>query len=181
MTQPPKRSLEIGPGKKPLTGFDTFDCVGSPTYVGEWGKDCLTDIVGEAVYDEVYASHVLEHIMWNKTVKALRDVHPVLKPGGLLEIWVPNFAYIVECYTRQICGDKWRKHNPQSDPMLWVNGRLFTYGPGPENIHHACFDESHLANCLKQAGFVNIERLPKRKRGVSHGPVELGMTGRRPG
>ena len=59
--------------------------------------------------------------------------------------------------------------------MLWVNGRIFTYGPGDENWHHACFDEAYLGDCLQKVGFDHIERINRRVRGISHGPIDLGL------
>lgn len=38
----------------------------------------------------LYASHVLEHIPWYKTEEVLREWVRVLKPGGVLEVWVPD-------------------------------------------------------------------------------------------
>jgi hypothetical protein len=64
--------------------------------------------------------------------------------------------------------------------MLWVNGRVFTYGPEDNNLHYACFDYEHLSNCLSQVGFIEIDRLAKRTRGVSHGPIDLGVCCKRP-
>ncbi|GAB4159061.1 MAG: hypothetical protein Tsb009_36320 [Planctomycetaceae bacterium] len=174
------RRLEIGPGTIPLSGFETVDVVGQPTYRADWGTDRLTDIIPAGSCREIYASHVLEHIPWNRTQGALRDVYELLEPGGLLEIWVPDFEYIVACYQRRVCGDSWRRDNPQGDPLLWVNGRIFTYGPGEENRHRACFDYEHLSHCLSLAGFVEIERLSERTRGESHGPIDLGVRCHRP-
>ncbi|MFQ5730914.1 MAG: glycosyltransferase, partial [Planctomycetaceae bacterium] len=174
------RRLEIGPGQKPLPGFETLDVNGAATYTARWGHDRLTGIIPPGSYDEVYASHVLEHVLWNRTDAALRDVFEVLTPGGRFEVWVPDFEYIVRCYQERMCGDGWRRDNPAGDPMLWVNGRIFTYGPGPENLHHACFDYEHLSVCLSRAGFVAIERIEKRTRGTSHGAIDLGVTCLRP-
>lgn len=172
--------LEIGPGKHPLPGFETIDMMGKSTHQARWGYDDLATIVGTCSYEEVYASHVLEHIPWNRTLRALKDVFQVLKPGGVFEVWVPNFEYIVDCYQRRICGDSWRRDNAKGDPMLWVNGRVFTYGPEIENYHFACFDYEHLSNCLSQAGLVDIERILERTRGTSHGPIDLGVRCVRP-
>lgn len=174
------RRLEIGPGDHPLPGFETLDWVGAPMYQSRWGYERLADSVGQDVFDEVYASHVLEHILWNRTQRALQDVHEILKPGGVFEVWVPDFEYVVDCYHRQTCGDAWRRDNPKNDPMRWINGRIFTYGPGPENLHHACFDFRYLSQCLHEAGLIEITRISHRTRGVSHGPIDLGVRCVRP-
>ena len=174
------RRLEIGPGSHPLPGFETVDVVGQPTFLAEWGTDRLTDVVPAGSCVEIYASHVLEHVVWNRTLCALRDVYALLQPGGSFEVWVPDFEYIVQCYRQRVCGDDWRRDNPDGDPMLWVNGRIFTYGPGEENRHRTCFDFEHLSNCLRRTGFVAIRRLDRRRRGTSHGPIDLGVVCRRP-
>ena len=132
------------------------------------------------MYDLVYASHVLEHVPWNRVNDALGEVFRVLRPGGEFEVWVPDFAYIVDCYLARRCGDQWRRFNPEGDPMKWVNGRVFTYGPKDGNWHHGCFDERYLAQCLSESGFVDVNAIPKRLRGVSHGEIDLGMRGFKP-
>ena len=174
------KRLEIGPGQQPLAGYDTLDCCGEPTYRAWWGHERLAKIIPPETYDEVYASHVLEHVLWNRTLDALSDVFQILKCGGRFEVWVPDFAYIVDCYQRRVCGDEWRRDNAEGDPMLWVNGRIFTYGPTPDNLHHACFDYKHLSICLSRAGFVDIARIARRSRGTSHGPIDLGVACLRP-
>jgi len=172
--------LEIGPGRNPLPGFETVDMTGEPTFLARWGFEDLSQGLGRGAFDEVYSSHALEHIPWNRTHVALTDVFNVLRPGGLFEVWVPDFEYIVGCYQNRVCGDDWRRDNPDGDPMLWVNGRIFTYGPEFDNFHLACFDYEHLSICLSRAGFVEIERLEKRTRGTSHGPIDLGIRCVRP-
>jgi predicted SAM-dependent methyltransferase len=174
------KALEIGPGDHAIANFDTVEMEpgADATFVARWGFERLP--IKDAQYDFVFASHVLEHIPWNRTLDALREARRILKPGGSLEVWVPDFAYIVECYRQRKCGDDWRRDNPMSDPMLWVNGRLFTYGPAEGNWHHACFDERYLGECLAACHFVRIERVEKRSRGVSHGPIDLGMRGVKP-
>lgn len=172
------KRLEIGPGDHPLPGFDRLDMIArtNSQFVARWGDEPLP--FPDDTYDEVYASHVLEHVPWFKTQDALREVRRILKPGGLFEVWVPNFGYLIECYQSRRCGDDWRRFNPSGDPMLWLNGRLFTYGPGEENWHRACFDRHSLCECLAKAGFTDVEVIPARSRGTSHGRIDLGVLGR---
>ncbi len=49
------------------------------------------EAVEDATYDFVLASHVLEHVA--NPLKALKEWHRVLKPGGSLLILLPNKAY----------------------------------------------------------------------------------------
>lgn len=174
------RRIEIGPGDRPVPGFEAVDSVprNGVEHFAEWGRDPLP-FEAESV-DAVFASHVLEHVPWHQTDEALAEVFRILRPGGRFEVWVPNFSYIADCYQRGVCGDGWRKHNPDDDPMTWLNGRIFTYGPGLENYHRAVFNEAHLRSCLERAGFISVFRLIERTLGTSHGRIDLGMEGFRP-
>lgn len=172
------KHLEIGPGDCPVDRqWDLLDVERGPgiDVVARWGDEKLP--VADDTYDLVYASHVLEHIPWFKTDRALGEVFRILKPGGILEVWVPDFDKILEAYRAGRCGDDWRKHNPRSDPWRWFNGRLFTYGPDP-NWHRAVFDARSLRGCLEQAGFGNVHKLTE-PRGYDHGAINLGMRGKR--
>jgi predicted SAM-dependent methyltransferase len=167
------RQIEIGPGPYPLDGFESVDCVGAPNHWACWGVDRLP--FDDNSVDLIYASHVLEHVPWQKTGDALAEAYRILKPGGSIEVWVPDFEYIVECYRYRTCGDSWRRDNPEGDPMKWINGRLYAYGD-LANHHRATFDAEYLGDCLRRAGFVQRSKLTK-PRGYDHGPVGLGMRG----
>jgi predicted SAM-dependent methyltransferase len=173
------KSLEIGSGTRPVCPqWDRLDVRPGPgvTVAARWGDGPLP--IADNTYDLVYASHVLEHVAWFKTASALREAYRVLKPGGVLEVWVPDFSKIVDSYRAGRCGDHWRKHNPHGDPWRWLNGRIFAYGPEP-NWHKAVFDPQSLARRLREAGFVRIRKL-RKPRGYDHGPVNLGMRGVKP-
>ncbi len=183
------RALEIGPGRHPAAaegdGY-SWELVDHPSMRGksfanhfcQWGAQPIP--WPDATFDLVYASHCLEHVPWNRTAHALHEARRVLKPGGVIELWVPDFEFIVQCYVEKRCGDDWRHDNAASDPMTWVNGRLFTYGPEP-NFHKAAFDEAHLRRLLFHSGFESIARRrpDEYERGHRHGPISLGMTATR--
>ena len=63
--------------------------------------------------------------------------------------------------------------------MVWLNGRLFTYGPNEENWHRAVFDDNSLNDHLADAGFKKVRTVPRRLRGTAHGPIDLGMQTRK--
>lgn len=171
-----KLKIEIGPGKSKIDS--SWITVGPYPdkhidIVARWGEDILP--FEDNSVDLVYASHVLEHIWWYKTVSALKDVYRILKSSGRVEIHVPNFAVISEAYKNKKCGDNWFKYNPKKNYMCWVNGRLFTYG-GPGNTHRAAFDRNYMEECLIDAGFDEVEyKAPIR--GSDHGNINLPMTG----
>ena len=173
------KRLEIGPRDKPLgRGWTTLDVVKRPSVnvVADWARPPLP-FKAES-FDLIYASHVLEHIPWFATQKVLREALRILRRKGSIEIWVPDFTVIVSGFLDHECKDPWRKFNKGGDYMTWVNGRLFSYGPR-ENWHRATFTEQSLRRHLQDAGFTQIKRL-KKPRGYHHGPINLGLSGRKP-
>lgn len=173
-----ERRLEIGPGSERLPGFETLGLSGDCHHAVEWGAEPLP--FEDGTFAELFTSHCLEHVPWFQTASALKEAFRILSSGALIEVWVPNFEYIVRCYLEGHCGDSWRRNNDGGDFMLWANGRIFTYGPTDPNWHRAVFDERYLARSLSAAGFVDEKRLTTRTRGTSHGPIDLGMTARKP-
>jgi len=169
--------LEIGPGSKridaswitmsPYTG-NNIDIV------ARWGENRLP--FGDETIDLIYASHVLEHIWWHKTISALREAYRILKLGGRLELHVPDFDVIMDAYLTKKCNDGWRKYNSEGDYMLWVNGRIFTYG-GKGNTHRSIFNRPYLHQCLNSAGFNDLNIIDSAPiRGDSHGVIDLAVT-----
>ena len=140
-------------------------------------------------FDVVYASHVLEHIAWYDVQRVLKDWVRVVKPGGSLEIWVPDGLKICEAVARHErdpklhakTPDKWLRQNPEADPCKWANGRLFYGDSGKGDARQASFHKSmftprYLRKVLTGAGLRNVRPLEK-PRGVDHGWINLGMAG----
>ena len=173
------RALEIGPGKDPVSkDWDLLDMVDRPNLTYKHDLRKLPLPIENNTYDLVYMSHILEHIPWTKTIETLEEIRRILKPGGTVEIWVPDLAKLVGAYLNpeRVKMDGWYKFNEEKDPVRWFNGRLFTYGPGEENWHRAAFDEPYLRRCLKKAGFKNQTKL-ESPRGYDHGWINLGIRG----
>lgn len=170
--------VEIGPGDLKLNGFITVsdkpaEEVDADYNNIQWGTDRLP-FPDESV-DLVYASHVLEHIFWYKAEDAFREVHRILKPNGKLEIWVPDFRYIVGCYLNDECGDDWRYANSHNKYMKWINGRIFAYGDF-SNLHKSCWDMESLMDLFRTTDFSYVHLLG-RPRATDHGKINLGVGG----
>ena len=52
----------------------------------------------DGTFNLVYASHILEHTAWIRPAEILTEWVRVLKPGGVLEIWVPDGLRIAEAF-----------------------------------------------------------------------------------
>lgn len=57
-------------------------------------REFLAD-VPDASFDLILFHHVLEHIPREHTIPLLREFHRVLKPGGYLDLKVPNASYLL--------------------------------------------------------------------------------------
>jgi len=186
------RCLEIGPGKNRIQGFETLNI--------KWNKS--VDYVADAskplpfsdnTFEIVYASHILEHVPWYNLEDTLREWTRILKPGGQLEIWVPDglkickalvdFELLGENYIEK---DGWYRYNPEKDPCKWAAGRMFTYGDGTGNTrnpnwHRSMFTPRYLRLLFERAGLKDVRELNLQEvRGYNHGWINLGIVGTKP-
>ena len=169
--------LEIGPGDCPLGGdWKTLDFPGAGAdYEAEWGEDRIP--LADGSVSGIYASHVIEHVPWWKTVDALLELHRVLVKGGSAEIWTIDFCVCVEAYLSGEPIDHWKARglNPELDPMLSVASRILSINNyGEHGWHKAIFDFTHLSKCLWAAGFSNVLK-HNRTYGHRHGRCEFGV------
>jgi len=186
-----QRYLDIGSGKR-IPGFETLNIVGGldVDYVLDAAKPLPFP---DNTFDLIYASHILEHIPWYKTEEVLKEWCRILKPGGQLEIWVPDGLKICETLLKaELEGvnitekDGWYKFNPRKDPCVWAAGRIFTYGDGTgnpthPNWHRAIFTPRYLKELFELAGLFNVREMDRSEvRGYDHGWINLGVMGTKP-
>ncbi|HUV84062.1 MAG TPA: methyltransferase domain-containing protein [Methanosarcinales archaeon] len=147
--------LNLGSGGRHLPGFLSVDLR------WECGSiDCVHDISKPLPYKDnsvsvIFASHILEHFWWQDSEKLLKDWCRVLKPGGYLDVWTPDFKYIIDKY---INGDPYRI---PYENMKWVNNLIFSRSHmdgvvNTVNEHHAMFDRQYLKQCMKKGGFTKF-------------------------
>ncbi len=107
----------------------------------------------------VYSSHVLEHLAFDDLLRALREVHRVLRPGGVFRSVLPDLQYEVDGYIKSTAAD------PASELMrstlLGVEHRergfMGVLRAWLGNSRHVwMWDFKSMAYQLGQAGFVQI-------------------------
>lgn len=129
--------LNIGAGGSNLPGFIPIDA--------KLGHDATKLDYADNSVDEVYASHVLEHIHHSKHIQTMKEWVRVLKPGGRIRIAVPNFDIV---FGRYVDGDM----NPD---LLnsWLYGTH-----DDENDRHkiATFNPDRLAMLFRRCGIDNV-------------------------
>ncbi|MBE0596945.1 MAG: methyltransferase domain-containing protein [Desulfuromonadales bacterium] len=181
------RRLDIGPGEGRLPGFETLNIAGGRNI--DYVLDATQPLpFPDGTFVEVFSSHVLEHLPWYSTERILQEWVRILKPGGQLQIWVPDALKICSTILEaeedllDTPPDGWRKLNPDDDPYLWAAGRLF-YGVNHHypSWHRALFTPKFLQRLLRRVGLVDVRRLAAEEvRGADHGWINLGVGGAKP-
>ncbi len=178
-----RRFLEIGPSEVRKSGFEGVNIVKTPS------ADYIADVAGglpfkDAEFDFIYSSHFLEHIEWFKVDFVVSEMFRCLKKDGRVEIHVPDGLKIAKAFadaeklsSNEYKNDSWCKFNPDKDPCVWANGRIFAYGDGKvmkghRNTHLSLFSERYLFKILEKAGFSDIKLT---KQNEDHGWIDLGV------
>lgn len=190
------RCLEIGPGKKPINGFESLNLGDGKNTTG--GKPTHASDARELpfennTFDIIYCSHVIEHIQWYQIEDTIKEWARTLKFGGSLEIWTVNgykvSKALVEFEETGVWSgpdpDDWKNKQVQpwlkSNPYNWVNGKLFNYakkGDYDPHIHRAILTPKFLKQCFEKAGLKNIRDMNRSEvRGYDHGWINMGVCG----
>lgn len=185
--------LEIGPHPTWATPdgdcqetWHTLDKSYNATYQCDWGNDNLP--IDSGTYDWVHASHVLEHIPWWNTDKAISEVYRILKPGGRFTVWVPDSVKIINMYETNPSKfleleKEWRcgNQNPEKDAWKFLNARIF-WGARPgelgqeQHFHRAMFGYYSLCERLAKSGFKGMARIERDQYfQPGHGWMEVGV------
>lgn len=189
------RCLEIGPGKKPIPGFETLNLSKEERTEGS------ADHVGDARYlpfsnntfDIVYSSHCIEHIQWYQVEKTISEWSRVVKPGGSLEVWTLNgYAILKSLVEYEETGEwngpllnEWKNKKIlemiNNNPYLWASGRIMSYprsGDYDSNLHRVIITPKFLKNCFEKAGLTDVRYMDRSEvRGYDHGWINLGVCG----
>jgi len=109
--------------------------------------------------DLIYASHVIEYFDRQEVALLLESWVPLLKPGGILRVAVPDFANMVTLYRD--------RGYPLERFLGPLYGRMDKDSSGDKIYHKTVYDEYHLMTLLSDAGLNNVKKWDWRK--VDHG------------
>lgn len=98
---------------------------------------------GDATFDCVYSSHMLEHLDPRDANHCLSESRRVLKLGGVLRIAVPDLDRVV------------KKYAPE-EPEAFLEELFESNQKAAKNRHHWHYSEFSLRRSLEAAGFRNI-------------------------
>jgi len=120
------------------------------------GIDFLGDVrdlsqFPDACCDEVYASHIIEHLSYrDELLDALIGIRRILKPGGVFKIGVPDMEILSQFVA-----------NPAlpADKKMYVMRIVFGGQIDAYDFHKSGFTFEILKGFLEQAGFESITRV----------------------
>lgn len=173
----PLVKLHIG-GRIRTPGWTSFDI--APGLEVDMVGDCrdLSRFEDDSV-DEIYASHILEHLSYrNEIVPALKEWRRVLLPGGLVKISVPDFETLCRLFVRPDLGP----HERGEVIRMVFGGQMDEH-----DFHRAGLTFELMSVLLDMAGFTGTKRVQRlgdfndtsdmTLKGV---PISLNLTARKP-
>jgi predicted SAM-dependent methyltransferase len=144
------RRLHVG-GQQVKPGWTILNALPGPgvDIVGD-ARDLST--LGDASYDAIYASHVLEHVSYNEELATvLKGFARVLRPGGKLFVSVPD----LEALCRLFISPELPINEKFHVMRMMFGGQLDRF-----DFHYVGFNAALLANVLTQYGFTPVYRVP---------------------
>ena len=126
-------------------------------------------------FDEIRASHVLEHISQNRTVQTLKEWNRVLVPGGVARVIVPDTFFCIDKLLNKDDNKEWWD-GQINDKALYIESELKKPFEIEDeafmhllflNGHHLCgFTPDLLKLYMEKAGFKDIERCDKEEEDI---------------
>lgn len=138
MSESKKIKLNIGAGESDLPGFIPVDL--------KDGIDATSKLpYDDGSVDEIYCSHMLEHVHYTKHIETVKEWVRVLRPGGRIRIAVPDFDSVLQRYMN---GD-------MSPDLLnaWLHGGL---AEDTDRHKIATFNGDRLQMLMRRCGIINI-------------------------
>jgi predicted SAM-dependent methyltransferase len=144
-----ERRLHIG-GKVRKDGWEIVDIHDAP-HVDHRRNANELSIFEDGTFDEVYASHVLEHFEYRLSLlPTLKEWRRVLKDGGRLYVSVPDLKVLCQMFA-----DDTNTPHEKFDVMRMIFGGHMN----EHDFHLAGLDAVFLGNFLEQAGFTDISKV----------------------
>lgn len=154
--------LNIGAGGTKKDGFVSVDAFNNKADII---KPADNTGFGEESIDEIFSSHMLEHIDRSELIPTLKHWHKILKKGSRVVVLVPNAElYLIEWIEAANRGDY--KHL-QEWGTRWIMG---WEGKGVGMYHTNLFHPKTLELAFVEAGFdiVNANVIPTRVKNTDH-------------
>jgi predicted SAM-dependent methyltransferase len=143
--------LHLGSGGNNLPGWVNVDLVGAKA-------DVPWDLRRPLPFDDasaraVFLEHVLEHMTLAEGMRVLSNLLPVLAPGGILRVGVPDAGLYARSYARNDA--RLEKLRPGRPTRMLALGEVFQ-----SHGHVSAWDGETLALVIEEAGYVSATVMP---------------------
>jgi SAM-dependent methyltransferase len=152
------RRIEIGSGHRPRPGYIHVDYDATLPDLQILARADRLPIPSDWAA-EIVAVHVLEHVSAQRLAFAIAEWRRVLRPGGALEVHVPNGLSV----SRMLA------ETTELDQFWRLQNAIFGYWAGPADTnpatfpgspdHKLLFTPAMLEKILSNAGFVRVENV----------------------
>lgn len=150
--------LNLGAGGCLLDGYENLD--------RKTGQEIYPLDYPDGAADEIRASHVLEHFSHRDTLNVLRDWCRVLKPGGKIQICVPDMEVVC--------------HTVAAGIPINAEGYLMGGHIDDDDRHGAVFTRAKLAALLMECGLERVRIFESDVEDCSSLEVSLNMEAYKP-
>lgn len=152
------RKIELGGGPYPQPGYQHVDADRDANHL-EAVAPAWNLPFPDQWADEIVAVHIFEHVHPRYVPRTLAEFRRVLKPGGRVQLHVPNAQKMMEKYLSADPPEKWRY-------IALILG-MYSFHPmaeGPTDIrtpsdHQQLLDWPLLSSVLEEAGFTEVTDL----------------------
>lgn len=161
-----ERRLHIG-GHQRRAGWEIFDANAGPVvdHVGDAGD---LSRFSDACFEEIYASHVLEHFDYTGSLqRALVEWRRVLAPAGRLRLSVPDLDVLAQLLVRRDAFDVSQRFQ--------IMRMIFGGHVDGHDYHQVGLNYEFLSYFLGRAGFSNVQRV--ERHGIFQDTSELRVGG----
>lgn len=139
-----KMKLNLGCGGYYKKGYINVDAYNS--IIADQKMDATDLKFADNVFDEIFASQVVEHLGVSRSIFALSEAFRVLKPGRLLIIETPDISKSFEVFLNGDVEDK-------KNILPWIYGIDLS-----GMIHKFCYPDDFLEMILNDIGFIDIQK-----------------------
>jgi predicted SAM-dependent methyltransferase len=154
----PQPSLHIGAGPKRLEGWLNTDLIGGEVHLDLERTLPLPD----ASLAYVFGEHMIGALSEQAAMRLLRELHRVLRPGGVLRLATPDLEKLIAIYRDEnpvVAREDYARYldaetgKPHATPCQLFNDVVRLWG-----IRYT-YDEEDLTRRLHETGFADIERV----------------------
>lgn len=144
------RKLHLG-GQVKKNGWEVLNATPAD-YVDHLGNANNLSQFEDNTFDELYGSHILEHLDFKKELfDALEEWYRVLTPGGKLYAAVPDMDILCKLFLE--------KEQLDTKGRFMIMQMMFGAHSDEYDYHMIGLNHEFLHGYLNEVGFINIERV----------------------